>query len=56
MKWRPKAKSKLGVVKGKGNAKGTKPDVLRITLDHGDIMVMHGPKIQQLYEVSQQLK
>ncbi|TAQ86624.1 hypothetical protein B7494_g5055 [Chlorociboria aeruginascens] len=50
MCFRPKARSGIGSTIGKRNAKGLKPDVLRITLEHGDIMVMHGPKIQQLYE------
>ena len=28
------------------------PDVLRLDLKHGDIMVMHGHQLQQYYEVS----
>ena len=27
--------------------------VLQFTLEHGDIVIMHGEKIQKLYEVSQ---
>lgn len=29
------------------------PDVLKLDLKHGDIMVMHGHQLQQYYEVSQ---
>ncbi|EKD14386.1 uncharacterized protein L3040_008254 [Drepanopeziza brunnea f. sp. 'multigermtubi'] len=49
MSFRPKAKTSMGSSK---NQTGTKPDCLKFTLEHGDIMVMHGPKIQQLYEHS----
>ncbi len=49
MCFRPKAKSAMG---SSANAKGTKSDVLRFQLDHGDMMVMHGPEIQKLYEAS----
>ena len=51
MAFRAKAKNKINV-KQKATQKGDKSDSLRITLEHGDIMVMHGSKIQQLYEVS----
>ncbi len=50
MTLRPKAKTKLG--RTSKNAKGTKGDVLRMILRHGDLIVMHGPEIQKLYEVS----
>lgn len=46
---RPKAKSGLGPESK--NAKGTKRDVLRIVLHHGDIVIMHGRGIQKFYEV-----
>jgi alkylated DNA repair dioxygenase AlkB len=45
---RPKAKSGLGP--GSKNARGTKRDVLKIILHHGDIVIMHGPGIQKFYE------
>lgn len=48
MSWRPKVKSGIGAESK--NAKGTKNPMLKITLKHGDIMVMHGAKIQQYYE------
>jgi hypothetical protein len=35
------------------NRKVHKRDMLKIILNHGDIMIMHGAKIQELYEVSQ---
>lgn len=53
MSFRPKSKNSLGVDGGRRNAVGTKPDVLKITLEHGDLVVMHGRDIQKLYEVSQ---
>jgi alkylated DNA repair dioxygenase AlkB len=49
MALRPKAKSRVGAESR--NAKGTKLDVLRMVLRHGDIVVMHGTGIQKLYEV-----
>jgi 2OG-Fe(II) oxygenase superfamily len=49
MSLRPKAKSGLGP--GSRNAKGTKLDVLRIKIRHGDIIIMHGSGIQKLFEV-----
>jgi hypothetical protein len=54
MSFRPKAKSSIEGLAPK-NCKGTaskKGVVLWITLEHGDIVVMHGRKIQQFYEVS----
>jgi hypothetical protein len=51
MHWRPKAKSNIG--DKSTNQRGTKKDVLIIELGHGDIMIMHGPGIQELYEVSE---
>lgn len=49
MTLRPKAKVNLGV--NSKNARGTKPDVLKMVLRHGDLVVMHGTGIQKLYEV-----
>jgi alkylated DNA repair dioxygenase AlkB len=49
MSLRPKAKSLIGPVAK--NAKGCKADYLKIRLDHGDLVVMHGPGIQKYYEV-----
>lgn len=51
MSFRPKARSTIGGKIGKGSKK-EKPAVLSITLEHGDIIVMHGRKIQQFYEAS----
>jgi hypothetical protein len=48
MRFRPKAKSNIGE-KGT-NSKGTRKDVLRILLQHGDIVIMHGTLIQKHYE------
>ena len=49
MRFRPKKNSSVGVASN--NLQGTKLDVLKITLQHGDIMVMHGREIQKHYEV-----
>jgi hypothetical protein len=49
MALRPKAKSGLGKVAT--GAKGVKPACLKILLQHGDIIIMHGNLIQKLYEV-----
>lgn len=46
---RPKAKSGLGAERR--NQKGTKGDVLKMVLNHGDLVVMHGSDIQKYYEV-----
>ena len=51
MSFRPKARSTIGGKNSKGSKK-EKPAVLSITLEHGDIIVMHGRKIQQFYEAS----
>jgi len=48
MQFRPKKKTNLG--KKSGNQKGEKPDMVKIVLEHGDMMVMHGVDIQRLYE------
>lgn len=48
MALRPKAKAAIGVASR--NAKGTKPAVLRVTLEHGDMVIMHGSGVQQYYE------
>ncbi|RFU26389.1 hypothetical protein B7463_g9945, partial [Scytalidium lignicola] len=50
MSFRPKARNSLGLNSGRRNAAGTKPDALKITLEHGDLVVMHGRDIQKLYE------
>jgi alkylated DNA repair dioxygenase AlkB len=49
MSFRPKAKVALGPAAK--NQKGNKGDVLKIVLQHGDLVVMHGSTIQKLYEV-----
>lgn len=48
MALRPKAKAAIGAASR--NAKGTKNPVLRITLDHGDMVIMHGYGVQKYYE------
>lgn len=48
MALRPKAKAAIGVASR--NAKGTKNPVLRVTLDHGDMVIMHGSGVQKYYE------
>ena len=50
MTLRPKAKCRVGAESK--NAKGTKVDVLKMVLRHGDLVVMHGTGIQKLYEAS----
>ncbi|OWO97994.1 hypothetical protein B2J93_8219 [Marssonina coronariae] len=50
MSFRPKKKNDL--MKNLAKPAALKPDVLRVHLDHGDIMVMHGHTIQKLYEAS----
>lgn len=56
MDFRPKAKGPVGEFRGpnQSNSKGKKkkPVMLSITLDHGDLIVMHGQEIQKYYEVS----
>ncbi|PVH86365.1 hypothetical protein DL98DRAFT_650378 [Cadophora sp. DSE1049] len=47
MHFRPKARTTLF---GPPKAKGVKSPVLQFTLEHGDMMVMHGCEIQKLYE------
>jgi co-chaperonin GroES (HSP10) len=54
MHWRPKPKNKILAAGDKvTNQRGTKKDVLKIELNHGDIMIMQGYEIQKLYEVSE---
>lgn len=56
MCFRPKNKSTIGGVlkPGKGNlgSKAAKKDYVKVTLNHGDIIVMHGSGIHKHYEVS----
>ena len=50
MRFRPKKKATIG--KGSGRKSDeNKKEVLALTLNHGDIVVMHGTAIQKLYEV-----
>jgi hypothetical protein len=57
MSFRPKAKSSIGgLTAKKGSKKVEKPPVLWFTLDHGDIVVMHGREIQKFYEVSDHIR
>lgn len=49
MRFRPKRKSTIGT-RGK-NKTGIKQPVLTFLLNHGDICIMHGTQIHQLYEV-----
>ncbi|KFY32355.1 hypothetical protein V493_00282 [Pseudogymnoascus sp. VKM F-4281 (FW-2241)] len=48
MSLRPKAKAAVGITSR--NAKGTKAPILRVTLEHGDMVIMHGSGVQQYYE------
>ncbi|OBT57358.1 hypothetical protein VE04_02764 [Pseudogymnoascus sp. 24MN13] len=48
MSLRPKAKAAVGVTSK--NAKGTKAPVIRVTLEHGDMVIMHGSGVQTYYE------
>ncbi|OBT84393.1 hypothetical protein VE02_06741 [Pseudogymnoascus sp. 03VT05] len=48
MSLRPKAKAEVGNTSK--NAKGTKAPVIRVTLEHGDMVIMHGSGVQQYYE------
>ncbi|KAF8858768.1 hypothetical protein BDZ45DRAFT_590705 [Acephala macrosclerotiorum] len=48
MHFRPKKNSPIGE-SGKG-AKAKKPDYLKIILNHGDLLVMHGTDIHKYYE------
>ncbi|OAF58525.1 hypothetical protein VC83_04909 [Pseudogymnoascus destructans] len=48
MSLRPKAKAAVGITSK--NAKGTKAPVIRVTLEHGDMVIMHGSGVQQYYE------
>lgn len=64
MNFRPKKKAHIpsldeGTVRNRGrgkgltnSAEGSKPVVLSIQLEHGDIVIMHGREIQKLFEVS----
>ncbi|KAK3336035.1 hypothetical protein B0T19DRAFT_408328 [Cercophora scortea] len=50
MRFRPKIKSGLGEFVAKRSNGKFFMDVLEVPMKHGDMMVMHGPAIQQLYE------
>ncbi|KAF7909423.1 uncharacterized protein EAF01_003141 [Botrytis porri] len=54
MCFRPKNKSTIGGVlkpgKGSLGSKATKKDYVKVTLNHGDIIVMHGSGIHKYYE------
>lgn len=61
MTFKPKSKNSIGLLNGtdgpqtfksKKHPQKEKPVCLRLNLEHGDIMVMHGRKIQQFYDVS----
>jgi hypothetical protein len=51
MQWRPKASVNVCGKTKTNNKRKEKKEVLKILLEHGDIMIMHGAKIQKLYEV-----
>jgi len=51
MHWRIKTKW-IKQINSDFRSKGNRRDDLIITLNHGDIMVMHGAKIQEYYEVN----
>ncbi|QSZ36984.1 hypothetical protein DSL72_009076 [Monilinia vaccinii-corymbosi] len=51
MSFRPKAKSTIGgVLKSSKSSKVGKKDYVKITLNHGDMIVMHGSGIHKYYE------
>ncbi|KAI9648951.1 hypothetical protein NHQ30_001517 [Ciborinia camelliae] len=51
MSFRPKNKSQIGgVLKSNKGSKVSKKDYVRVTLNHGDIIVMHGSGIHKYYE------
>jgi alkylated DNA repair dioxygenase AlkB len=56
MSFRPKAKGAVGCFRGTDQTTGKggrkKQVMLSITLNHGDIVIMHGRDIQKYYEVS----
>lgn len=49
MTLRPKAKSEVGGRNTK-TQKGLKKEVIKVVLDHGDIIIMHGSELQKHYE------
>lgn len=51
MRFRPKKKNSIGQGSGRKTDKGNKKEVLTITLNHGDIVVMNGTAIHKYYEV-----
>ncbi|RYP07948.1 hypothetical protein DL765_008969 [Monosporascus sp. GIB2] len=50
MRFRPKKKAKIGESSGLKSDKGNKKEVLCFTLNHGDMVVMHGTGIHKYYE------
>lgn len=50
MMLRPKKSTPEGMGTSRNNAKGTKAEDLEILLNHGDIIIMHGEKLQKYYE------
>jgi hypothetical protein len=50
MSFRPKKTANIGPPSR--NQKYTKPTILSVILEHGDIMVMRGSKVQKFYEVT----
>ena len=56
MRFRPKKKSSIGGVRiGRKSDNGNKKPALAFTLNHGDIVVMHGTAIHKYYEVCMNL-
>ncbi|KAE8454543.1 hypothetical protein EG329_000166 [Mollisiaceae sp. DMI_Dod_QoI] len=50
MHFRPKKNSPIGEPKKSKNSKANKPDSLKIVLNHGDLLIMHGTAIHAHYE------
>ncbi|RYP75102.1 hypothetical protein DL771_002563 [Monosporascus sp. 5C6A] len=50
MRFRPKKKASIGESSGLKSDKGNKKEVLCFTLNHGDMVVMHGTGIHKYYE------
>ena len=55
MRFRPKKKASIGQGSGYKSDNGNKKPALAFTLNHGDIVVMHGTAIHKYYEVCMNL-
>lgn len=50
MSLRPKRSAPAGIGHARNNARGTRGVALRILLNHGDIVIMHGEEVQKYFE------